>query len=211
MWAWALPTSGTGASRGCFCMRSKTSRGGMCARTMWRSRGTSQRFRADRNCGAGKEVTSLAVRTASSATETHRYPFNIVLALALDRLPVLLADGRADDRRRIARLREQWASIRRDIDDPVTAVTAAQWASPPGYGEALQLARLILIGARLDPVSYMGGPGIHLAARGRVGTSVTTNVRRTGQQNRLAPSADGSARNVGTTRRPRGSEALVNC
>jgi hypothetical protein len=78
-------------------------------------------------------------------------PFNIVLALALDRLPVLLADAGDDDRRRMARLREQWASIRRDIDDPVSAVTAAQWASPPGYREALQLARLILIGAVLDP------------------------------------------------------------
>ncbi len=88
--------------------------------------------------------------------------FNIVLALALDRLPVLLADGRDDDCRRMARLREQWASIRRDIDDPASAVTAAQWASPPGYCEALQLARLILIGARLDPVSHMGGQAFTL-------------------------------------------------
>jgi hypothetical protein len=60
-------------------------------------------------------------------------PFNIVLAMALDRLPLLLVDGRRDDRRRMARLREQWASIRRDIDDPVAAVTAAQWACPSGY------------------------------------------------------------------------------
>lgn len=89
-------------------------------------------------------------------------PFNIVLALALDRLPVLLADGRDDDCRRMARLREQWASVRRDIDDPVSAVTAAQWASPPGYREALQLARLILIGATLDPLSHMGGQAFTL-------------------------------------------------
>jgi 5-methylcytosine-specific restriction endonuclease McrBC regulatory subunit McrC len=84
-------------------------------------------------------------------------PFNIVLALALDRLPVLLADGQRDDSRRIARLREQWASIRRHIDDPVAAVTAAQWGCPSGYREVLQLARLILIGAVLDPTSKMGG------------------------------------------------------
>ena len=89
-------------------------------------------------------------------------PFNIVLALALDRLPVLLADGRREDRRRMARLREQWASIRRDIDDPVAAVIEAQWACPPGYREALQLARLILIGAVLDPMSNMGGQAFTL-------------------------------------------------
>ncbi|MGO9468720.1 MAG: 5-methylcytosine restriction system specificity protein McrC [Isosphaeraceae bacterium] len=89
-------------------------------------------------------------------------PFNIVLALALDRLPVLLAGGRLDDRRRMARLREQWASVRRDIDDPLAAVTAAQWACPSGYREALQLARLILIGAVLDPSSNMGGQAFTL-------------------------------------------------
>jgi hypothetical protein len=89
--------------------------------------------------------------------------FNIVLALALDRLPVLLADGRSDDRCRMARLREQWTSIRRDIDDPVAAVTGAQWACPPGYRESLQLARLILIGAVLDPASNMGGQAFTLS------------------------------------------------
>ena len=89
-------------------------------------------------------------------------PANIVLALALDRLPVLLADGRRDDCLRMARLREQWASIRRDLDDPVAAVTAAQWACPQGYREALQLARLILIGAVLDPASNMGGQAFTL-------------------------------------------------
>lgn len=88
--------------------------------------------------------------------------FNIVLALALDRLPVLLAGGRRVDCPRMVRLREQWASISRDIDDPVSAVTAAQWASPSGYREALQLARLILIGAVLDPASNMGGQAFTL-------------------------------------------------
>jgi len=84
-------------------------------------------------------------------------PFNIVLALALDRLPVLLADGRRTDRLRMARLRDQWASVSRNLHDPVAAVTAAQWACPSGYREALQLARLILIGAVLDPWSNIGG------------------------------------------------------
>jgi 5-methylcytosine-specific restriction endonuclease McrBC regulatory subunit McrC len=89
-------------------------------------------------------------------------PFNIVLALALDRLPVLLADGRANDHRRVARLREQWAWISRGVANPVAEVTAAQWASPPGYRAALQLARLILIGAVLDPISTMGGQAFTL-------------------------------------------------
>jgi 5-methylcytosine-specific restriction endonuclease McrBC regulatory subunit McrC len=44
----------------------------------------------------------------------------------------------------------------------VAAVIAAQWACPPGYRVALQLARLILIGATLDPASNMGGQAFTL-------------------------------------------------
>jgi 5-methylcytosine-specific restriction endonuclease McrBC regulatory subunit McrC len=88
-------------------------------------------------------------------------PFNIVLALALDRLPSLLSN-RPDELRRVARLRDQWAHITRHINDPLTAVTAAQWASPPGYREVLQLARLILVGAALDPTSNCGGQAFTL-------------------------------------------------
>jgi hypothetical protein len=90
-------------------------------------------------------------------------PFNIVLALTLDRLPLLLAGGRAEDLRLLARMREQWTSIRRDIEDPIAAAAAAQWASPPGYREALQLARLVLFGATLDPVSNIGGQAFTLS------------------------------------------------
>ncbi len=89
--------------------------------------------------------------------------FNIVLALALDRLPSLLADGKSEDRRKMAMLREQWATVRRDISDPITAAIAAQSAEPPGYREALQLARLILIGAVLDPDSIVGGQAFTLS------------------------------------------------
>lgn len=88
-------------------------------------------------------------------------PFNIVLALALDRLPSLLSN-RPDELRRVARLRDQWAHITRHINDPLAAVTAAQWASPPGYRETLQLARLILVGAALDPTSNSGGQAFTL-------------------------------------------------
>ena len=96
-------------------------------------------------------------------SRTFDVPFNMILAKALDRVPMLLIGGRADDRQRMARLREQWSPIARDIDDPIAAVTSAQWASPPGYRAALQLARLILIGAVVDPQSRMGGHAFTLS------------------------------------------------
>ena len=111
----------------------------------------------------GQELYRLPRVPQLQRQRTFDTTFNIVLALALDRLPILLADGRADDRRKMAFLREQWASIRRDISDPVTAAIAAQSAEPPGYREALQLARLILIGAVLDPESIMGGQAFTLS------------------------------------------------
>jgi 5-methylcytosine-specific restriction endonuclease McrBC regulatory subunit McrC len=89
-------------------------------------------------------------------------PCNIVLALTLDRLPAMLTDARDSDRRRMGWLREQWACISRHSDDPASAVTAAQWACPPGYRDALQLARLILTGASLDPDALTGGQSFTL-------------------------------------------------
>jgi 5-methylcytosine-specific restriction endonuclease McrBC regulatory subunit McrC len=90
-------------------------------------------------------------------------PYNIVLALALDKLPLLLAYSTANDCTLLARLRDLWAHIRRDVADPVSAVTGAQWACPPGYRSALQLARLILIGAALDPEAGYGGQAFTLS------------------------------------------------
>jgi 5-methylcytosine-specific restriction endonuclease McrBC regulatory subunit McrC len=96
-------------------------------------------------------------------SRTFNTPYNVVLALALDKLPMLLAKVSQEDRKLLARLRDLWAHIQREISDPVTAVTEAQWASPPGYRAALQLARLILIGAALDPESSMGGQAFTLS------------------------------------------------
>lgn len=90
-------------------------------------------------------------------------PYNIVLALALDKLPLLLANSTPNDRTMLARIRDMWAHIRRDMADPVSAVTEAQWACPPGYRAALQLARLILIGAALDPEAGFGGQAFTLS------------------------------------------------
>ena len=51
----------------------------------------------------------------------------------------------------------------REITDPVTAATEAQWACPPGYRNAVQLARLILLGLSLDPTSSIGGQAFTLS------------------------------------------------
>jgi len=88
---------------------------------------------------------------------------NIVLAVALDKLPMLLAKAQQNDRRILGGVRDLWARVSREIADPFTAVTESQWASPPGYLAALQLARLILMGASLDPQSRMGGQAFTLS------------------------------------------------
>jgi 5-methylcytosine-specific restriction endonuclease McrBC regulatory subunit McrC len=115
-------------------------------------------------------ATKLALRMnrlprvpQATRSRTFDVPFNMILAKALDRVPMLLIGGRSDDRQRMARLREQWSPIARDTDDPIAVVTSAQWASPPGYRAALQLARLILIGAVVDPQSTMGGHAFTLS------------------------------------------------
>jgi 5-methylcytosine-specific restriction endonuclease McrBC regulatory subunit McrC len=89
--------------------------------------------------------------------------YNIVLAVALDKLPILLARANQNDRRMLAGVRDLWAHVSREITDPFTAVTESHWASPPGYLAALQLARLILMGASLDPQSRTGGQAFTLS------------------------------------------------
>lgn len=88
---------------------------------------------------------------------THDTTCNIVLALALDKLPVLLSAAVPDDRALLGQIRESWARVQRGIADPLGAVTEAQWTPPPGYRSGLQLARLILRGADLDPAVNLGG------------------------------------------------------
>jgi hypothetical protein len=83
--------------------------------------------------------------------------YNIVLALALDKLPILLFDQFPHLRGQVARLKDTWGNVDREVMDVVSAVTEAQWACPPGYRNAIQLARLILIGAAIDPTSGAGG------------------------------------------------------
>jgi len=111
----------------------------------------------------GRELYRLPRVPQLQRRRTFDTPFNSILALALDRLPRLMSDARAEDRRRMAMLREQWVAIPREMNDPIAVVTAAQSAEPPGYREALQLARLILIGAMIDPESIMGGQAFTLS------------------------------------------------
>jgi 5-methylcytosine-specific restriction endonuclease McrBC regulatory subunit McrC len=126
-------------------------------------------------------IESATIRGRILATQLgrglHRLPFvpqrhrsrtldtkyNIVLAVALDRLPTLLALAHPNDRRMLAGVRDVWAQVSREITDPFSAITESQWARPPGYLAALQLARLILMGASLDPGSQMGGQAFTLS------------------------------------------------
>ena len=88
---------------------------------------------------------------------TYNASYNIVLALALDKLSVLTSQLGEDGRDLLANLRNMWSEISRATNNPIGEVAEAQWASPPGYQMALQLARLILVGATINPKAGFGG------------------------------------------------------
>jgi len=90
-------------------------------------------------------------------------PHNRVLAAAFDRLPLLLDRSIRKDCVLFAGLRDVWSDIGRDMANSAGMVTEAQWACPPGYRTALQLARLILNGASLDPDNGTGGQAFTLS------------------------------------------------
>jgi 5-methylcytosine-specific restriction endonuclease McrBC regulatory subunit McrC len=109
-----------------------------------------------------------AMHRLPEVPQLHRTPtldtaYNTVVALALDKCFMLLGEDALAERTAMAHLTDSWANVSRDISDVVSAVTEAQWASPPGYRAALQLARLILIGAALDPSSGAGGQAFTLS------------------------------------------------
>lgn len=84
-------------------------------------------------------------------------PANKMLASALDKLLLCLPDFAATERESFERLRSEWAAISRENEDCHSLVAVTQAATPDGYRDASQLARLILLGATLDPQSGMGG------------------------------------------------------
>ncbi|MDB5342469.1 MAG: hypothetical protein JWP89_846 [Schlesneria sp.] len=96
-------------------------------------------------------------------SRTLNTPYNMVLALALDKVQRLLTKKSLSDTTLLARLRDEWSIIRRNILDPSRAVTEVQWGCPSGYRTALQLARLILVGAALDPEAGVGGQAFTLS------------------------------------------------
>lgn len=108
----------------------------------------------NRLCGAMQCLPNVPQLTRTRTLHTQ---YNAVLALALDKVPILMSDEAAVYRRDLARLRDEWAHISRETADVVSAVTHAQWACPAGYRSALQLARLILLGAVVDSRGGTGG------------------------------------------------------
>jgi 5-methylcytosine-specific restriction endonuclease McrBC regulatory subunit McrC len=82
---------------------------------------------------------------------------NIVLALALDRMAPHQVDLSDDHRKRFAHLRDVWGGISRSTRDVMSLVNSVQAAPPHGYRRALQIAKLILLGATLDPQHGVGG------------------------------------------------------
>ncbi len=104
-----------------------------------------------------KRIHRLPKITQIQRSRTLDTLWNMVLAFALDKLPLLLAKTNPDTRLRFTRIRQQWSSISRELDEPIAAASSAQWSCPPGYRDAIQLARLIIIGAMLDADSDLGG------------------------------------------------------
>ena len=93
-------------------------------------------------------------------------PYNAVLALALDKVPLLLLRQEAINHHDMARLRDEWSHVSREVTDVISAVVHAQWACPFGYRNALQLAKFILLGAVVDHTSGMGGEVFTLSLSG---------------------------------------------
>jgi len=90
-------------------------------------------------------------------------PYNSLLGLALDKVRWCFSDFAQEDHSKLARLQDQWACIPRHDNDLATMATEAQWASPPGYRDAIQMARLILLGLSMDPASSIGGQAFTLS------------------------------------------------
>ncbi len=82
---------------------------------------------------------------------------NKLLALALDKLQLCTAEFSPDDRPLFHRLRSEWNSISRKPEEQFAILQSSMDAIPDGYRNATQIARLILLGATLDPIFGMGG------------------------------------------------------
>jgi 5-methylcytosine-specific restriction endonuclease McrBC regulatory subunit McrC len=93
-------------------------------------------------------------------------PANRMLAIALKQ--VVLFQRQLDDRTRelLFRLRSDWSEITIDDVDRHQVVADGLTSAPAGYGNVLQLARLILFGAAMDSNSGWGGHSFTLSLAG---------------------------------------------
>ncbi|MEY4565082.1 MAG: hypothetical protein RLY14_52 [Planctomycetota bacterium] len=93
-------------------------------------------------------------------------PANRMLALALKQVMLFQKDLDDDSRKLLFRLRSDWSEI--TVDDIARHQIAADGltSAPSGYGNALQLARLILFGASIDSKSGWGGQSFTLSLAG---------------------------------------------
>lgn len=84
-------------------------------------------------------------------------PANQMLATALDKLIHFQTDLTATELQRYHQVRNDWSEIDRDSLDQQAIIHSSVAAPPDGYRSAVQLARLLLTGASLDPSSGVGG------------------------------------------------------
>jgi 5-methylcytosine-specific restriction endonuclease McrBC regulatory subunit McrC len=93
-------------------------------------------------------------------------PANRMLSLALKQVLLLQHDLDVNARQLLHRLRNDWADITVDDGDRQQIVADGFTMAPAGYGNALQLARLILFGAAMDTNSGWGGQSFTFSLAG---------------------------------------------
>lgn len=93
-------------------------------------------------------------------------PANRMLSLALKQVLLFQHDLDANAKKILYRLRNDWADITVDDVDRQQVVADGFSSAPAGYGNALQLARLILFGASMDSKSGWGGHSFTLSLAG---------------------------------------------
>ena len=90
-------------------------------------------------------------------------PSNQMLAAALKRVTLFQHELDQEDRSLFSRLRHEWADIANPNMDRQRIIQASLTAPPDGYRMALQLARLLLIGAAIDSEIGAGGESFTLS------------------------------------------------
>ena len=82
---------------------------------------------------------------------------NKLLALALDKLLLCAPEFSPAEQDLFQRLRSEWSTIPRQQEEQHSILQTSMQGISDGYRSALQIARLILLGAILDPASGLGG------------------------------------------------------